>query len=73
MAETAKLRDMLQDIINDRPEQAQVNLHDYLVGKMRDIAGTVPAASTEFDVNDDDLDAGTDLEGIGSDELDLDN
>ncbi len=51
MADTSKLRDMLQDIINDRPEQAQVNLHDYLVDKMRDVSGT---ASTEQEVDDTD-------------------
>lgn len=49
MADTSKLRDMLQDLINDKPEQAQVNLHDYLVDKMRDVSGNTSAAPFEVD------------------------
>jgi hypothetical protein len=52
MADTVKLRDMLQDLINDRPEQAQVNLHDYLVDKMRDVAGTAAPEVEEVDKDD---------------------
>lgn len=67
MADTAKLRDMLQDIINDRPEQAQINLHDYLVDKMRDIAGTSHQDTTDFEEVDDtgiddEIDTDLDLE-----------
>lgn len=53
MADTVKLRDMLQDLINDRPEQAQVNLHDYLVDKMRDVAGTAAPEVEEITTDDD--------------------
>ena len=70
MADTSKLRDMLQDIINNRPEQAQVNLHDYLVDKMRDVAGTSTPETVESDFDSDEIDTGVDLE---SEELDLDN
>lgn len=37
MAETDKLKDMLDQLIQDRPEQAQVNFHEYLQGKMREV------------------------------------
>lgn len=47
MADTSKLRDMLQDLINDRQEQASMNLHDYLVDKMQDISGSKQAATEE--------------------------
>ena len=47
MADTAKLKDMLQDLINDRTEQAEVNLHDYLTGKMQEIAGTAKQPEIE--------------------------
>ena len=52
MADTSKLRDMLQDLINDNPEQAQINLHDYLVDKMRDVAGTSQPSQHDFEEND---------------------
>lgn len=67
MADTVKLRDMLQDLINDRPEQAQINLHDYLVDKMRDVAGTAAPEVEEVDADDetgidDELDTDLDAE-----------
>ena len=33
------LRGMLQDVINDRMEQAAVTMHDYFVAKTREVAG----------------------------------
>ena len=33
------LKAMLQDIINDRQEQAAVTMHDYFVAKSREVAG----------------------------------
>ena len=36
-AETLKA--MLQDIINDRQEQASVTMHDYFVAKTREVSG----------------------------------
>lgn len=44
MPNTEHLRTMLQDLINDRPEQATVAIHDYFVAKTREISGL---ASTE--------------------------
>lgn len=52
MAETDKLRDMLDNLINDKPEQAQVNFHSYLQDKMQEVVkGTTekPAGSKETD------------------------
>ncbi len=52
MADTSKLKDMLQDLINDRQEQASLNLHDYLVDKMRDINGTSVKTEDEVTASD---------------------
>ena len=44
------LRSMLNNIINDKPEQASLDLHAYLTQKMRDVAGLateVPVEPTE--------------------------
>lgn len=37
MADTEKLRDMLDNIIDKKPEQAQVDFHSYLQAKMQDV------------------------------------
>lgn len=34
-----QLKSMLQDLINDRPEQATVTIHDYIVAKTQQLAG----------------------------------
>ena len=39
------LKNMLQDLINDRPEQATVTIHDYIVTKTQELAGLGQAAS----------------------------
>ncbi len=36
------LKNMLQDVINDRMEQAAVTMHDYFVAKTREVAGLAP-------------------------------
>lgn len=41
MAETEKLRNMLDNLIKNKPEQAQVDFHDYLQGKMQDVVSPV--------------------------------
>ncbi len=38
------LKSMLQDIINDRQEQAAVTMHDYFVAKTREVSGLAPVA-----------------------------
>ena len=37
------LKSVIQDLINDRTEQAQVSIHDYIVGKTQQIAGLAEA------------------------------
>lgn len=37
MADEDKLKNMLDDLINNKPEQAQVNFRDYLQGKMQEV------------------------------------
>ena len=36
MADTEKLGQMLDALINDNPEEAQIAFHDYLGGKMKE-------------------------------------
>lgn len=52
------LKSMLQDIINDRQEQASVTMHNYFVAKTREVAGmTTPVdpvddeTETDFENN----------------------
>jgi len=33
------LRNMLNNLINDKPEEATLDLHNYLTTKMKDVAG----------------------------------
>lgn len=40
MSDTSKIKDMLQDLINDRKEQAEMNIHDYIINKVQELAGT---------------------------------
>jgi hypothetical protein len=54
MADKSKLKDMLQDLISDRREQAEMNSHEFIVAKMRELstgANTTPDES-EIDVLD---------------------
>lgn len=46
MENTEALKSMLQDIINDRHEQATVTMHDYFVVKTREVAGLGQQAGT---------------------------
>ena len=55
------LKSMLQDIINDREEQASVTMHDYFVAKTREVSGL---ASTEPEYEAPDQDADPDLETV---------
>jgi hypothetical protein len=38
------LKSMLQDVINDRMEQASVTMHDYFVSKTREVTGLAKQA-----------------------------
>ena len=53
---TDALKGMLQDIINNREEQATVTMHDYFVAKTREVAGLAQAeeAVVQDDNNFDD-------------------
>lgn len=46
------LKSMLNNMINDNPEQASMDLHNYFTVKMRDIAGlsTAPVQEPSTDV-----------------------
>jgi len=52
------LKTMLQDIINDRTEQAEAVMHDYFVSKTREVAGL--SSPVIDDDNDIDPDTGDD-------------
>lgn len=63
MSEHAEtLKAMLQDVINDRHEQAAVTMHQYFVAKSREVAGlSQPAPTEEYQSsNVDDTDLGDD-------------
>ena len=44
-----QLKSMLQDLINDRPEQAEVTIHNYIVAKTQQMAGLTEPSHTEID------------------------
>lgn len=44
------LKSMLNNIINDKTEQAQLDLHTYLTAKMRDITGLSQAVNDVGDL-----------------------
>ena len=46
------LKSMLQDIINDRTENATVTMHDYFVSKTREVAGMGQPADAYVDTPD---------------------
>jgi hypothetical protein len=43
------LKTMLQDVINDRMEQASVTMHDYFVAKTREVSGLGTVEETTED------------------------
>ncbi len=43
------LKGMLQDVINDRMEQASVTMHDYFVAKTREVTGLAQTAEEVAD------------------------
>ena len=50
MSDKEQLRNMLDNLINNKAEDAQVNFHSYLQGKMQEVIGTnveTPAAEEE--------------------------
>lgn len=53
MADTDKLSDVLDNLIDNNSEQAQVNFHDYLQGKMQEIIQQDSPDASEFTDNED--------------------
>lgn len=49
------LKSMLNNLINDNHAQADMDLHNYLTDKMKQVAGTAPAQEhiVDDDINDD--------------------
>lgn len=47
------LKSMLNNLINDKSEEATLDLHNYLTTKMRDVTGldTAPAASSDSGID----------------------
>lgn len=61
MDHSEALKGMLQDIINDRPEQATATMHDYFVAKTREVAG-LAEPEPEFTHDDNDVSLDDDLD-----------
>jgi hypothetical protein len=47
------LKSMLQDVINDRMEQASVTMHDYFVAKTREVTGLGGQSRQDLDTSGD--------------------
>jgi hypothetical protein len=55
MSDNEQLDKMLDNIMDDKHEQAEINFHDYLQGKMQDVLhGTVPDVDEDNETNDKD-------------------
>jgi len=52
MADTEELSKMLDNLINDKGEQADVHFHDYLQGKMQEVIHGEVEQSEKPDTND---------------------
>lgn len=53
MADKELLKNVIDSIVNDKGEEAEINFHKYLPGKMREILGTEePEVTDELDVDD---------------------
>jgi hypothetical protein len=53
-----ELKSMLQDLINDKPEQASLSLHNYLTDKIKEVAGTAQVADEPVTAVDDGSEGG---------------
>ena len=51
MSNKDKIRSMLDNIVGDKGEQAQVDFHDYLQGKMKEVLGVELPAADETDAD----------------------
>ena len=62
------LRSMLNNLINDKAEEASLDLHNYLTTKMKEVAG-ISTASVNTSNDDDDDESTTDEVDVGDDSL----
>lgn len=53
MADKAKLNDMVDNMIGQSPEQAQIDFHEYLKTKFSDVIGGEPEGETNDSDNKD--------------------
>lgn len=57
------LKSVVNDLINDKSDNASVSLHNYLTGKMRDVAGlSTQQEITDTEVTDQDTDTEVDVD-----------
>ena len=57
------LKSMLNNLINDKPEEASLDLHNYLTAKMREVSGLAAAPDVaDDDIADDDYSTDVDLD-----------
>ena len=47
MADKAKLNDMVNNLVDQKPEEAAINFHDYLQTKMSEVIGGEGKNETE--------------------------
>jgi hypothetical protein len=47
------LRSMLNNLINDKQAEAQLDLHSYLTDKMKEVSGLVPTVHHDADLESD--------------------
>lgn len=64
------LKSMLNNLINDKPEEAALDFHNYAVPKMRDIAGL--SSSEVIDDEEVTVDDDVDVTSTGDDDLNAD-
>lgn len=60
MENRENLRSMLNNLINDKQEEASLDLHNYLTTKMREVSGIATASA---EVEDTDFDGDGDIDG----------
>jgi hypothetical protein len=54
MSDNEQLDKMLDNIMDEKPEQAEINFHDYLQGKMQEVLhGTIPDGQADNENTDD--------------------
>ena len=52
-----QLKSMLNNLINDKHEEAGLDLHSYLTGKMREVSGIAQPQVSGEDTDTDDFDS----------------